>query len=509
MIGTQCAGCCSIVPSGAKAGRVTTERRSRITADAAFLAVLVVLGTGLRLYRIETGLWFDEIVTLLDSARPPLSSIVTHFPSNNDHPLYSVLGHLSISMFGESPWALRLPSALFGVAAIPLLYFVGTAVTSRLEAGAAALILTVSYHHIWFSQNARGYTALLCGVLLSTVALIRWLDTGRRSFLVLYAVSTAVGSYAHLTMVLVCLSHALTCLFDWASLGRASRVRTQMADIALAFVGAGLLTVLFYAPMLGDVGAFFATESSGTATTEVATPGWAILAALRGLQTGFGQLWAIALGALIFAAGAWSYFRQRATVALLLLLPVPFTVAVMLAMERPIRPRFVLFAMGFGILMTIRGAAWAGTLMASLTSGRLLTARQASTAMVVLLTAAAVVLSIRSLPYGYQYPKQDYEQAISFVERTRGERDVVAAIGETVATPVIDYLARPWRRVDEGHELRALLDTGTPVWAVYTFGEYIEAGQPDLWNILQTECTQVSQFAGTVDGGDIRVLRCP
>jgi hypothetical protein len=384
---------------------------------------------------------------------------------------------------------------------------VGAAATNRLEAGAAALILTFSYHHIWFSQNARGYTALLCCVLLSTLALVRWFDTGRMSFLMLYAVSTAVGAYAHLTMVLVCLSHALVCGLDWAAHGGASRVRTEWRAVSAAFVGAGLLTIALYAPMLRDVGAFFATENS-TETTQVATPIWAILAALRGLQTGFGQLWAIAFGGLLFAAGAWSYFRQRSTLTLLMLLPVPVTVLVMLAMERPIRPRFVLFAMGFGLLITVRGAAWVGALAASLTGGRL-TPQRATTGMVALLTVGVLALSIRSLPYGYRFPKQDYEQAVSFVERSKGDAEVAAAIGETAATPVLRYLGRAWRRVDEGTQLRALLDEGSTVWAVYTFPSYLEVGQPELWAMLQNECIEVRQFVGTVDGGTISVRRCP
>src|SRR5919106_3235672 len=135
--------------------------RSLRGADVGFLVVLIILGAGLRLYRLNTGLWYDEIVTVLNSVRPPLREIVSHFPSNNDHPLYSVLAHVAVIAFGEEPWALRLPAVLFGVLTIPIIFALGLVVTNRLEAGAAALILTVSYHHIWFSQNARGYTLLL------------------------------------------------------------------------------------------------------------------------------------------------------------------------------------------------------------------------------------------------------------------------------------------------------------------------------------------------------------
>ena len=483
---------------------VTTDRTLR-SSDVTFLALLMILGAGLRFYRIDTGLWFDEIQTLLDSVRSPLGRIISHFPSNNDHPLYSVLAHISVALFGEEPWSLRLPSALFGVAAIPMLYLLGIAVTDRREAAAASLILTVSYHHIWFSQNARGYTALLFCVLLATYALVQWFETGRKSFLILYAGITALGSYAHLTMVLVCLSHALVCGIDWLSNGH-SRVRAEWRVIAGGFIGAGLLTVLLYAPMVADVSSFFTTST--VSTGEVATPIWAMVSALRGLQVGFGTMWGIAIGGVVFVAGAWSYFRERPTVSLLFLLPLPVTVILALALNRPIFPRFLFFAVGCGLLVTVRGASAVGALTARFTLGRLAPQR-AATVMVALLTLGAVLLSIRSLPYGYRFPKQDYEQAVAFVERTKNDADIAAVTGEPAVTPVLQYLGRPWRRVDDGRQLRELRAAGVPVWVLYTFPSYIEAGQPELWTILRNECVEISEFEGTVAGGTISVRRCP
>ena len=479
--------------------------RTLHAGEVGFLAILAAVGAALRLYRLDTGLWFDEIVTLLDSVRHPLGHIVTHFPSNNDHPLYSVLAHLSVSASGESPWALRLPSVLLGVAAIPLLYVVGAAVTTRLEAGAAALILTVSYHHVWFSQNARGYTALLFCVLLSTHALVRWHQTGRRPFLLLYAVVTAAGAYAHLTMVLVSVSHALAFACDWLIHGRASRARLEWKPLAGGFAGAAVLTVLCYAPMLLDVSAFFTTQTA--TANEVATPVWAMLAVVRGLQAGFGTIWVVLLGGVVFAAGAWSYFRQQSTVALLFLLPLPVTVLLAVAMDRPIFPRFVFFAAGLLLLVAVRGAAVAGTVVAGLAHGRLSPPQGARIA-VGLVTLAAVALSVRSLPYGYRYPKQDYERAVAFVEASAGSTAPVALVGDTAAIPVVQYLGKPWPRVDDAHQLRQLRAGGAPAWVVYTFPSYIEAGQPELWRMLQTECTEAAEFEGTVAGGTITVRRC-
>jgi hypothetical protein len=218
-------------------------------------------------------------------------------------------------------------------------------------------------------------------------------------------------------------------------------------------------------------------------------------------------MWGIAVGGAVFAAGAWSYFRQSPLVLLLFLLPVPVTVVLTLALQRPIFPRFLFFAIGFVLLVTVRGAATVGAWAARLTAGRF-APPQLATIAVTLATLGAVGLSIRTLPYGYRYPKQDYERAVTFVERRMGQRDVAAAVLDPGSVPVVDYLGRPWHRVASGAELRGLMNGGAPVWVLYAFPSYIET-LPDLWTILRNECVQAGEFEGTVAGGTINVSRCP
>ena len=62
----------------------------------ALLALAVVVAAALRLVGSGDQLWYDEIVTLVDSVRKPLAFTVTHFPSDNAHVFYSVLAHISI-----------------------------------------------------------------------------------------------------------------------------------------------------------------------------------------------------------------------------------------------------------------------------------------------------------------------------------------------------------------------------------------------------------------------------
>ena len=87
-----------------------------------WLALLTALAVLLRAIGLNGGLWYDEILTMIEGVRDPLYQIVTVFPGNNQHTLFSVLAHISMEAFGEYPWSLRLPALVFGAATVPVLY---------------------------------------------------------------------------------------------------------------------------------------------------------------------------------------------------------------------------------------------------------------------------------------------------------------------------------------------------------------------------------------------------
>jgi len=240
----------------------------------------------------------------------------------------------------------------------------------------------------------------------------------------------------------------------------------------------------------------------------VATLAWAFWETLSGLQVGMGTLWVVALGGLIFCAGLLSYFRQQRMAFFLFVLPAPVTLLLAVAMGRPIFPRFVFFLMGFGLLITVRGAAATGAWIAA-RGGPESWLRRSEMAMTVLVTIGAVGFSVRSLPYGYRYPKQDYEQAVEFVARNLEGNDLVALVGKTGAQPIQEYFGKPWPMVERVDQLRALREQGHDVWLIYTFPMYIEANSPALWEMIQGDGEAIGSFEGTIAGGDINVYRCP
>ena len=145
------------------------------------LCVIIALAVILRFYEVNNNLWFDEIWTLIETVRLPFIELITSYKSNNNHPLYSLLSHLMITVLGESSFSFRLISALAGVVSVAVIYLLSREFGSRREALAAALLLATSYHHVFHSQQARGYTLLLVLLTLSTLFLYRAITAKERN----------------------------------------------------------------------------------------------------------------------------------------------------------------------------------------------------------------------------------------------------------------------------------------------------------------------------------------
>src|SRR5262245_31508214 len=125
--------------------RVGSMRRTDYLSVAAILA----LATVLRSIKLGASLWYDEIATLVEFVRLPTRELITTLSSFNNHVLYSLEAQAAIAVFGESAWSLRLPAMLFGVASVAALWWFARQFVSTREANMSALLLTVSYHHIW------------------------------------------------------------------------------------------------------------------------------------------------------------------------------------------------------------------------------------------------------------------------------------------------------------------------------------------------------------------------
>jgi 4-amino-4-deoxy-L-arabinose transferase-like glycosyltransferase len=463
------------------------------------LLALLVAAAGLRFYKLNQGLWLDEILTYTSYARMPYAQIVTTFDSENQHFLYSLLARTSFLLFGESAWALRLPAVLFGVGSILALYLLGREVTDRREALLSAALLTFSYHHIWFSQNARGYTGLLFWTILSSWLLVRSLRRPTPLNWSLYALSVALGMYTHMTMGFVVVGQFLVALAALLVL-KGSGGRAGWLGLVIGFGLAGLLTLLIHLPVLPAI----RNTVGGSEVSVVATwksPLWTLMEIVRGLRIGFAG-GVIGIGALaVFCAGLVSYARSRPEVLGLLILPPVIGATVTLAIGHHLWPRFFFFAMGFGALVVLRGVMVVGGLLA----GWLRLAPNRSAWVGRALALGLIAASALSVPFVYG-PKQDHEGALQFIEANRQPGDVVVTVG--LASKTFQRLYDiDWKDAPDLETLNNLRGSAERAWLLYSFPPVLESVQPEIMASIQQDFVIVEQFRGTVEGGTIFVCR--
>src|SRR5205823_3032592 len=120
----------------------------------------------------------------------------------------------SVNTFGEHPWTLRLPALFFGVASIWALFLLGRRLLGTREALLACGLMTLSYHHIWFSQNARGYSGLLCFSILATWFWLEARDRHSWTWWGGYVTTVIAGMMLHTTMAFVVAAHVFVYLLD-------------------------------------------------------------------------------------------------------------------------------------------------------------------------------------------------------------------------------------------------------------------------------------------------------
>jgi len=484
------------------AGAATSARPDKAAPKADrrvwfVLAALSLVALALRLWRLDSGLWLDEVLTLVDFARPPLATILTSFPNQNQHMLYSILAHGAMGIFGEQAWALRLPSVLFGVGSIWALFLLGRRLIGAQEALWACALMTVSYHHIWFSQNARGYMALLFFATLATWLWLEALSRNSRGWWVAYSFATFLGVWSHLTMVFVVAAHGLIWL-AFLLLRSAPERRAGWKPLA-AWLLCGTLSLQAHALALPE---FFRTALHEVSMpSEWTNPFWVVAESLRSLKTGFSGL-AVVLCAVFLVLAGWNgIFRREPRAALAMVLPALLGGGAMLALGHNLWPRFFFFSMGFALLIVVHGAA----LLPRLALAPTRWSRFATPAGAVL-SGLLVTASALTVPRCYAFPKQDFIGARDYVEQHRVSGAPVAVVG--LATHAYGkYYAPHWAFPGTSGELEALRRKHSKLSLVYTLPIELKAFHPEVWRVVEKEFQTVRIFPGTLGGGEVYVSR--
>lgn len=189
------------------------------------LLLLLLLATVLRLWQLAVlppGLFYDEALNGIDARRLLTGGeLALYFPANNGRePLYFYLQAISVLLFGPNAFALRLVSALIGVATVAAIYHLAKTVfvsTARREndgqgssedaqrrvqilnwvALIAAAVVAVSFWHLSLSRLAfRAILLPLISALAFSAFWVGWHDGNRRAW-IWAGVALAVAAYTY------------------------------------------------------------------------------------------------------------------------------------------------------------------------------------------------------------------------------------------------------------------------------------------------------------------------
>ncbi len=175
---------------------------------------MVLVGGALRFYHLSyQSLWYDELHTVLRSS--PANSIQSILAYAKDSevdqpPVFFLFTQLTFRIFGFTEATVRLGSVILGILAIPVMYLLGREFVNRESGLFAALLTTVNYFHIYYSQEARFYMLTFLLSALSYLFFVRAYKRVRVVDFIFYGVSSILLLYTHYFGMVIFATQVLT-----------------------------------------------------------------------------------------------------------------------------------------------------------------------------------------------------------------------------------------------------------------------------------------------------------
>ena len=130
---------------------------SKSTWILVYIIFLTLVGAVLRVEGINRPIFGDLAGMLTMHFPSSWESLLLNYRDTQQRTLYIFLAKLSLKLFGDREFALRLPEFCAGIIALPLAYQVGKMITcSRFGACIGTLLLTFSSFHLFHTRLSKG-----------------------------------------------------------------------------------------------------------------------------------------------------------------------------------------------------------------------------------------------------------------------------------------------------------------------------------------------------------------
>jgi dolichyl-phosphate-mannose-protein mannosyltransferase len=211
-------------------------------------AAVFVVAAALRVAFLDVPLRYDEATTYVNFVSDPLYVSLSDYSTPNNHPLHTALAKVAVTIFGNSPTAIRLPALLAGLALVPAVLALGWMLYGRTAGLVAAAFTAVSSTLVEYATNARGYSLVALFTATGLLAAIRILSGGGAGAWAALVASGALGAFAVPVMLYAFGGILVWLAVSWLLTGRDRRELWRR--LALCIGATGILTGLLYAPIL-------------------------------------------------------------------------------------------------------------------------------------------------------------------------------------------------------------------------------------------------------------------
>ena len=216
------------------------RRAPRVRVEVVVVATVVAIGVGLRFFA-RSDLWLDEALTV-NVARLPLSRLPEALRHDGAPPLYYVLLHGWMRVFGTGDFAVRSLSSVCSVASLPLAWMAGRRVGGRTAAAGTLVVVASSPFAIRYATEARMYSLVGLLVLAGFLALSKALQKPTAGRLVAIGLVTAALLLSHYWAVYLLAATGLALV----PLARRGPRREAARRVLVAMAGGGVV----FAPWL-------------------------------------------------------------------------------------------------------------------------------------------------------------------------------------------------------------------------------------------------------------------
>lgn len=198
-----------------------------------FIAAIIMAANLYLLYHQSIRLDESQSINL---ATRPLGTLIKYNAGDVHVPLYFLLLHFWIQIFGTNVFAIRTLSLIFFIFSLPFIYIVAKASSNKNIAFLTIILIMLSPFIMWFTMEARMYTLLILVTIINHFLFLRTYNTDGERGKTEYVLSAIAGLYTHYFFIFLLASQAIYVLYERLYIKKSSFTKTYFALLFTSFL---------------------------------------------------------------------------------------------------------------------------------------------------------------------------------------------------------------------------------------------------------------------------------